>query len=278
MLFRSLAQYPDAVVVVQYADGSVEKRALSSLDTDSEGRLVLSFRLNASQMTETIKVGVVFDSDNRSSTVATSVRAYADKILADSSYEAAHPGITELVRAMLNYGAYAQQYFGYNADDLANKGLYTEGNDPVKNGDFSSAVAGKPVREGSVSGITPAGWTLALDSDIKIRFYFATYNVHKYEFSVTKPDGSTVKVNADKYADTVYRVEIGTDDASFIDETYVLNIRNIEDGSALSISFSAMMYVDTILSGGVSSTTELANVAKTIKLYCDAADSYNQNK
>ena len=146
------------------------------------------------------------------------------------------------------------------------------------NGDFSGATSGKPVREGSVSGITPAGWTLALDSDIEIRFYFATYNVHKYEFSIIKPDGTTESVKAVKYADTMYRVEIGTDDASLIDEVYVLCIRSLEDDSELRISFSAMMYVDTILSGGVSSTPELMNVVKAIKLYCDAADFYNGNK
>ena len=273
-----IAEFPEAIVVIQYADGMVEKQKLSALSTDAQGRLVLSIGLTASQMTETVKVGVVFDSDNRASTIETSVRAYADKILADSSYEAATPGINDLVKAMLDYGSYAQQYFGYNVENLANAGIYADEENPVENGDFSGAVAEKPSREGSVSGITPAGWTLALDSDIKIRFYFATYNVHKYEFTVTKPDGTVETLAPLQYEETVYRVEIGTDDAALIDNTYVLTIRDLENGSELDISFNAMMYVNTILSGSVSSTTQLSNVAKAIKLYCEAADVYNSNK
>lgn len=81
----------------------------------------------------------------------TSVVEYAKTILADSSYEANYPGINGLVKSMLNYGAYAQLYFGYKTDkveNLANHGIYTDANNPVLNGDFSGASVEKPIKTG----------------------------------------------------------------------------------------------------------------------------------
>lgn len=55
-----------------------------------------------------------------------SIKQYAQYIFDNQTqYAKAVP----LVRAMLNYGAYAQLYFGYNEDDLANEG--------IDNGDYS---------------------------------------------------------------------------------------------------------------------------------------------
>jgi hypothetical protein len=82
-------------------------------------------------------------------------------------------------------------------------------------------------------------------------------------------------LDAVNYEGNVYRVEIGTDDAAYINDNYTLNIKNVESGAVRTVTFSAMMYVDKILSGSVSSTTELNNIAKAIKLYCEAADDYN---
>ena len=268
----TVSEYPNAVVVISYADGTVERQSLSTLERDDGNRFVLNFNLTASQMTDEISVSVVFDSDNRSTAKITSVRKYADTVLADDTYSDAH----DLVKAMLNYGAYAQEYFGYKEESLANEGIFADGENPVENGSVGELGAQSPVSNGSVGGLTTAGWTLALDSDIKIRFYFATYNVHNYEFSVTKPDGSVEILAPVKYENDVYRVEIGTDDAAYINDDYTLRIRNLETGAVRTVTFKAMMYVDKILSGTVSSTTELSNIAKAIKLYCAAADAYNE--
>ena len=268
----TVSEYPNAVVVISYADGTVERQLLSTLEKDAGNRFVLNFNLTASQMTDEISVSVVFDSDNRSTAKITSVRKYADTVLADDTYSDAH----DLVKAMLNYGAYAQEYFGYKEESLANEGIFADGENPVENGSVGELGAQSPVSNGSVGGLTTAGWTLALDSDIKIRFYFATYNVHNYEFSITKPDGSVEILAPVKYENDVYRVEIGTDDAAYINDDYTLRIRNLETGAVRTVTFKAMMYVDKILSGTVSSTTELSNIAKAIKLYCAAADAYNE--
>ena len=276
--YGSFSNTPDnSVVILEYADGKTETVDIDELDTDSSGRKILNFNLNASQMTDEISVSVVFDNESCTEEIVTSVRKYADTILADEKYEQENPGINELVKAMLNYGAYAQQYFNYNVENLANEGIYTDSDNPVVNGDFSEAIAQNPEREGAVNGLVPAGWTLALESDIIVRFYFATDNIHKYNFSVLKPGGSSYELEAEYYENGVYRISVLTDDASLIDDKYYLNITNVEDGTALTVEFSAMMYVDTILSGSVSSTDALYKLTAAIKLYCNSANNYNGN-
>ena len=138
-------------------------------------------------------------------------------------------------------------------------------------------MAEKPSSQGSVTGLTAAGWTLALESDIEIRFYFVTYNVHNYSFSVTNPDGSEVSLDAAMYRDTVYRVSVPVDDVALIDDTYVLTITDLSTGSEREVTFSAIMYVNSIVSGSVSYTSELMNVAKAIKLYNSAANYYRES-
>ena len=266
--------FPNAGVVIKYADGAVEKHALDELPSDNLGRLILTLDLNASQMSDTLQIRVVFDDDNCGKQFNESIVKYAERVLNDTSYEQNNPGINELVKNMLNYGAFAQKYFNYNVENLANEGIYTEETNPVLNGDFSSAVAQNPIREGTVSGLTPAGWTLALESDVNVRFYFVTDNIHKYEFSVVKPDGNAYGLEAECYEKGIYRIKVMTDDASLIDDNYYLTIVNTEDGTSVTVTFSAMMYVNTILSGNASVTDSLYDLAAAIKLYCESANAY----
>ena len=270
-------QFPDAVAIVQHSDGTLEEISLNALPKDSTGRVIITTRRLATQMSDTLKVRIKFDTDNYGDMHETSIAAYANTILNDPTYEAANPGVNELVKSMLNYGSYAQLYFNYNVENLANEGIYTSSDNPVLNGDFSGVTAGKPSSIGSVNGLSAAGWTLALESDIEIRFYFATYNIHNYSFSVTKPNGEVAELEPAMYEDIVYRVEIPVEDVALIDDTYVLTITDLETGSERKVSFSAVMYVNSIISGSVSSTPELMNIAKAIKLYNIAANNYRRN-
>ena len=112
--------YPDGTVKRVDKEDCIEQYEIS-------GTPCLRFRADvcAKQMTDLIRVTCC---DDRNGTAVAgqefwfSVKDYADYILAhpeNSEYRKA----AELVRAMLNYGAYAQKYFGCNTDDLANSGL-----------------------------------------------------------------------------------------------------------------------------------------------------------
>ena len=68
----------------------------------------------------------------------------------DTFVEMMNKKAEELVKAMLNYGAYAQQYFGINTNNLANKNIYNSANDPVLN--FTNNLSSK-----QISGIAAKG-------------------------------------------------------------------------------------------------------------------------
>ncbi len=86
-------------------------------------------RVNAAEMTKKVNA-VLHCNDWTGQTYSYSVYDYASKILAEpesSEYKSSAP----LIKAMLNYGGYAQTYFNEKTDALANKGLYNKTNDPV---------------------------------------------------------------------------------------------------------------------------------------------------
>ena len=270
--------YPDATVIVKYENGVTEKHLLADMPIDADGRHKLSFSMAAMQMSDEITICVVFDDSSYTEQRTTSVKEYANIIINEPSYEASYPGITNLVKSMVNYGAYAQLYFNYNVENLANEGVYENGDNPILDSvNFADVRQKNPTRSGSVAGLSAAGWTLALDSDVNIRFYFATNNVYAYDFSVVKPDGTICELEAVHYDQNVYRVEIPIEDASLIDDQYKLVISDAE--GSLNVTFSAMYYIGNVITGSVSGTDELVNVSKAMKLYCDAADVYvgNQN-
>jgi hypothetical protein len=92
-----------------------------------------------------------------------SVAEYANTLLADTGSSAE---LKAVVKAMLNYGAYAQTYFaaknGTTAGDLANVGCeYTEA-------ELNAANFGTGTVTGATAGMTA---TLVLDTDTVIKIY-----------------------------------------------------------------------------------------------------------
>lgn len=123
---------------------------------NSDGTYKLSVKLAAAQMTDEIKLVI-----NGTPLITTySVRKYADYILYDDAYSSCY----ELVKAMLAYGAAAQNYFDYKTDNLADSG-YTI-TPPTPTGTASIQVSG------SVGGVSIYGASLVFEDRIAVRFYF----------------------------------------------------------------------------------------------------------
>ncbi len=88
-----------------------------------DGNTYYVFKCNvaAKEMTAPITAQIK-DGDNAGTLYTFTVKDYADYLLKNTNvaeYEKAAP----LVMAMLNYGAYAQEYFSYNTEALANEGF-----------------------------------------------------------------------------------------------------------------------------------------------------------
>jgi len=264
-------EFPDAFVVVEYtkyenktATVATEKILLSDLEK-IDARTVLTIDLPAAQMTDTVKIRLVLDGDNIGRCVEETVRSYADKILADDAYASSH----NIIKAMLNYGGAAQTYFGYNTENLASTGV------DAATITGSTISAGTLVTSGSLTGINPAGWSLALDSNVNMRFYFSTDNISRYAFRVTSPDGGTVDLLPELMDDGTYRVEIKTTDAKLMDDTYRLVVEDLSSATSISITVNAMKYIERMASGAINGNQALKALGEAMELYCIAANEYN---
>ena len=75
--------------------------------------------LAAKQMTDAVTVTFYDANGALGATFTSSIRMYAESVLSDATLSTFHPVVVN----MLNYGAAAQVYFGYNTTELANAGL-----------------------------------------------------------------------------------------------------------------------------------------------------------
>lgn len=266
-----LSKYPDAYVefVTPTKSGSeITKVYLKDAEVDSEGRYIFSVYLAAAQMNDKVTLYMVYDENTVGKSFETSVREYVDHILASDDAECAYPGIGELLKAMLNYGAYAQSYFGYNESSLANDGI--ENNVEATEVEESSVIS----VIGEASAITSSGWKIALLSKTTMRIYFTPddgYSETDFNFVLVLENGNRNEVKP-VYENGRYRIDIEDIGAAALDDIYTVEVSNVSDSTSCSISVSALCYVSAVLNG--SHDADLINLVKALKLYNEAANAY----
>ena len=270
----TLLLYHDAYVEFIVPSTSGNKTTivyLKDAKLDSQGRYVFTVYLAAAQMTDIVSLRMVYDENTFGKTYQFTVREYADYIFENEDIEKAYPGITDLLYAMLNYGGYAQEYFGYNTENLANARLYADGKNPVLTDNISdnSAIC----TTGDASGISFSGWKIALLSKTTARIYFTLNGggISDYTFKLTTPNGAVKELNAVKDGER-YRVDVRDIGAGNLDNVYTVTVTNKNDSTTASIEFSATCYVSSVLSS--SADANLINLVKALKLYSDAANAY----
>ncbi len=125
----------------------------------------------AKEMTKDVTAKIILGDGTEGAVYAYSVRDYADYVIANSAGNYSDEAIT-LVKAMLNYGAYSQKYFGYNTEDLANDGVESDLLNIALYKDYSKAINNA---DGLPEGMDYYGTSLVLESGTVIRHYF-TYS------------------------------------------------------------------------------------------------------
>ena len=121
----------------------------------------------AKEVGDTVNIKVFYQGEQIKE-VDYSVRQYCETVLAKEATTAAQEKQHAVCLAVLDYGAGAQQYFGYNTDNLANS-EYTAGDladveIPAEMNLFQS--------DGDCSGISRMTVSLALESKTELNFYF----------------------------------------------------------------------------------------------------------
>ena len=224
-------------------------------------------RVNAAEMTKKVNA-VLHCNDWTGQTYSYSVYDYASKILAEpesSEYKSSAP----LIKAMLNYGGYAQTYFNEKTDVLANKELYNKANDPVLttnttvSKDYNYAVFNNNM------GISFIGGSLVLNSGTDLKLYYSIDDknvAHNINVSV---NGQNVSPEYDR---NIMCVRVPDISISSLGDTY--NVKISVNGKEVNQKYSAMTYMYKALNAQ-NSNTKLNNVVKALYLYNEAAKQYS---
>ena len=227
---------------------------------------VFTCNIAAKEMASDIRLKVFNGNDVAGKEYTYQVKTYGDKILADTAgaYTAEEK---DMVKAMLNYGAYAQAHFGYNAENPANAGM--DDADKV----LAEVELGDTYQytlTGSCTGLTYYGTSLMTTSKTAIRHYFELAedaNIDDFAFWYS---GNTLTT---KQKGTLYYVEIPGIVASKLGEMYDLTVT--KGSETMTLTYSPYTNVKGILEGETAYTDNSKNMMRALYWYGCAAATLN---
>ena len=238
---------------------------VKDLTPNKEGYYIFRCNVVAKEMADEITAQVYLSENNPVGDAYTySVRDYAAYIIEHPekySFKA-----VELVKAMLNYGAAAQTYFGYHTSDLANSILPTdEQQSSLSVGDLSLDRRGD---------VLPELVSISLKSTITMKLYFKTEDLEAEKVTYFKYKNETLTAT-DSGDYTIIAIE-GIPAQNF---TGIVTIKYYVEGNekAESIKYRPSNYAYTVLNqptGGVV-TEELKEVVRALCSFSRAANEYN---
>ncbi|HRR77304.1 MAG TPA: carbohydrate-binding domain-containing protein [Ruminococcus sp.] len=224
----------------------------------SGGRTYYKFKcsISAKDMASTITAQLV-DGEKSGKKYTYSVKDYAEYILEHNEVEE-YAKATPLVKAMLNYGAASQTYFGIEGT-AANVGL-DDADKALGNVTIPEKYKYNDANTTLPTGMTFEGATLSLKSETTLSLYFKGLP-EDTEFTCNGKIVETAKNG--KYV--VARIR-GIK-ANELENDFTVTF---EDGS---VKYSAMTYCYNVLNGG-SDEDNLKNVCKALYLYAEEASKY----
>ncbi len=219
-----------------------------------EGNLyVFSCELAAAQMTDTVQATLT-DSGNTYQE-STSVQEYAQKLFASRQWDML--AANDMMLATLNYGAAAQNYFGYNQENLANDGYVKEYTAEIPAVDSSDMVSD------NLSGFSFYGASLVFRSRVAVRFYF-TGSVEGKTFQIAEQEYTPVPKG------DMYYVEFPDINPQDYEENIQLTVSNGTD--ELVVTYSPMHYISRM--HGKTENAELKELLVVMYNYHTTAISY----
>lgn len=249
--------------VVSTVNGFTTETAVSSAENTENGYL---FKLNvpAKDMTSDVTVDVVLGDGTVADTYTVSVEKYAANLIYGDS--TASEDQIAAAKALLNYGAYAQLYFGTNTDNLANAKLSNDEKslDSVTDASFDEFEGYTQSDNATDVGIRYMGSGLSLVSETAIKHYFKVVDVDSLTFTV---NGKTVTPIYDAAKQQYYVPVVGIS-APNLGTKYTVTVSNGSD--TYTLDYSAMDYCK-LAQTSTDSTDELKNVTKALYLLYNAA-------
>ena len=237
-----------AQIVLNVAGESITYNAAEVGVNPDDNCFYVSANVAAAQMGAAITVQVV-NGEDASAVKSYSVLQYAQYVLADSSMSSYH----QLLKDMLNYGAMAQVYFDYDADNLVNAGIEGVGTAEIP----ADAAAEMEILDEDAN-INFYGATLLFRDKIAIRYYFTVSgNAEDYTFTVNGTECEAVQKGE------YYYVEIADINPQDLDNTLWAS------AGGVTVSYCPMNYIVRMSQKG---TENLQNLMKALYNYHVAAE------
>lgn len=263
----------DAKVEFIHSDGSMDEKNLSEFEDavyqDTKVKKI-SYDVVPAEMSDYVEIKVVKDDGTESNTFSCSVASYARDLLSRSDTDDACAKAANLVKAMLNYGAFAQMYFDINTANMAN--------DEIDNGncivpDFQN-IADSIQNEEAISfsneDLDYFGASLLCESETSLKLTFINKTgigveqlKEKYDIKLPENDMHQVDISAEG---SFVWIKIKNIKPTELGKDYCISI------SDALIQTSPMVYMKKVFEAGEDE--KLMDICRALYLYNCAALEY----
>lgn len=236
----------------------------SPQDVNGKNFYIFPCEVAAKEMTDEI-TAQMFDGSGKSGAVYTyTVKEYADYIIEHPTEFANSEKTVALVKAMLNYGAYSQIYFGYNTGELANDGV-----ELVLPKITATNLEDKaPIISNNENVATFIAAYLSLKSETAANVKVEVANGVTPSITV---NGVEVNLTSCPKSGEYYVLTVDNIPADKLDEMY--NFTLTSDENTATLSFGALSYCYMALNNS-SASEKAKNLCKAIYAYNTAANTY----
>ena len=268
----------DAYLEFKIGDQTYKLNVCDAAEVNENGKTLYKFScpVNAAQMSDTIETRIVIDNKTEEE-YSYSVKEYATELLSKSNE---YPEETiKLVKALLNYGTAAQNFFKYNTDKPANAGL-SDTDKAVAAADFEEykAVIKTDSANSQSNGLTYYGSSLICKSEMTVRHYFILDNgsdINNYKFSYIDTDGYEVSLTPKKASDGgVYCVDISGIMACGLYKNYVCRVTGMDSSQIIELNYGPLSYAYSV-ANDKDSSIELKNLMNALYMYSEMARKVN---
>ena len=259
----------DAYLEFKIGGQTYKLNASDAAEVNENGKTLYKFScpVNAAQMSDTIETRIVID-NNTKEEFSYSVKEYATELLSKSNE---YPAETiKLVKALLNYGTAAQNFFKYNTDKPANAGL-SDTDKAVAAADFAAykAVIKTDSANSQSNGLTYYGSSLICKSEMTVRHYFMVNegcDINNYKFSYVNAYGNEVSLTPKKASDGVYCVDINGIMARNLNSNYACKVTGKNKACIFELDYGPFSYAEKVLNSG-NTSSKLKNLMNALYWY-----------
>ena len=252
------------------------KKATAMPDLEGVPMYVFTTNVYAKNMADQLKFAVYDGDGNQLPLVNRKGAAISDNAFVysvKSYYEAAQKAegstgssaLTNLAKMMVDYGAAAQIFFGYQTDALS-------GDPASKEATAVTSSDLEPYRgsiSGSVTGLDVAGYTLTLEETTTLSYYFSPQLGHTIDEYVIKVDGvETTPV----WSGQRWKVTVSNIPAQNLDDFHTVTATSKKTGQMATVHACALSYASSVLRSKPNSNLEA--LCQALYLYNQAANTF----